>query len=89
MSQDFQTRQSTTEEGNLIGPIRTGHNQHTHTGNTRQPELNSRVPHVHPPSRAQLEGCHPELNSRDAIPSSTRGMYVLNPYPELNLRDAF
>ncbi|QCD94309.1 hypothetical protein DEO72_LG5g2392 [Vigna unguiculata] len=78
MSQDYQTRQSTTEEGNLTGPILTGHNQHTHTGNTCQPELNSRVPRDHPPSRAQLE---------DAIPSSTRGMYVLNPYLELNSRD--
>ncbi|QCD95777.1 hypothetical protein DEO72_LG6g473 [Vigna unguiculata] len=65
MSQDYQTRQPTTEEGNLSGPIRTGHNQHTHTGNTRQPELNSRVPHVHLPSRVQLEGCHSELNSRN------------------------
>ncbi|QCD92829.1 hypothetical protein DEO72_LG5g898 [Vigna unguiculata] len=65
--------------GNLSGPIRTGHNQHTHIGNTRQPELNSRVPRVHPPSRAQLEGCHSELNSRNAtwltpIPSSTQGI---------------
>ncbi|QCD86219.1 hypothetical protein DEO72_LG3g740 [Vigna unguiculata] len=65
MSQDYQTRQSTIEEGNLTGPIRTGHNQHTHTGNTRQPELNSRVPRVHPSSRAQLEGCLSELNSRN------------------------
>ncbi|QCE11333.1 hypothetical protein DEO72_LG10g2566 [Vigna unguiculata] len=65
MSQDYQTRQSTTKEGNLTGPIRTGHNQHTHTGNTRQPKLNSRVPRVHSPSRAQLEGCHSELNSRN------------------------
>ncbi|QCD78578.1 hypothetical protein DEO72_LG1g2214 [Vigna unguiculata] len=63
-SQDYQTRWLFTEEGNLSGPIHTGHNQHTHTGNTRQPELNSRVPRVHPPSRAQLEGCHSELNSR-------------------------
>ncbi|QCD99736.1 hypothetical protein DEO72_LG7g1021 [Vigna unguiculata] len=67
------------EEGNLSEPIRTGHNQHTLTSNTRQPELNSRVPHVHPPSRAQLEGCHSELNSRNAtcltpIPSSTQGI---------------
>ncbi|QCD82724.1 hypothetical protein DEO72_LG2g3064 [Vigna unguiculata] len=39
---------------------------------------------------------HPELNSRDAIPSLTRGMsfraqleecHVFNPYPELNSRD--
>ncbi|QCD83754.1 hypothetical protein DEO72_LG2g4101 [Vigna unguiculata] len=60
-------------------PIRTGYNQHTHTGNTRQPELNSRVSRVHPPSRAQLEGCHSELNSRNAtcltpISSSTQGI---------------
>ncbi|QCE10392.1 hypothetical protein DEO72_LG10g1622 [Vigna unguiculata] len=65
MSQDYQTRQPTTEEDNLPGPIRTGHNQHTHTGNTRQPELNSRVPRVHPPSRAQLKRCHSELNLRN------------------------
>ncbi|QCE00340.1 hypothetical protein DEO72_LG7g1630 [Vigna unguiculata] len=80
---------STTEEGNLFGPIRTGHNQHTHTGNTRQPELNSRVPRVHPPSRAQLEGCHSELNSRNAtclspLPSLTQGLRS-----ELNSRDTF
>ncbi|QCD94150.1 hypothetical protein DEO72_LG5g2230 [Vigna unguiculata] len=53
--------------------------RHTHIGNTRQPELNSRVPRVHPPSRAQLEGCHSELNLRNAtcltpIPSSTEGI---------------
>ncbi|QCE00447.1 hypothetical protein DEO72_LG7g1737 [Vigna unguiculata] len=65
MSQDYQTRQPTIEERSLTGPIRTGHNQHTHTGNTRQPKLNSRVPRVHPPSRAQLEGCHSELNLRN------------------------
>ncbi|QCD79169.1 hypothetical protein DEO72_LG1g2809 [Vigna unguiculata] len=68
MSQDYQTRQRFTEEGNLFGPICTGHNQHTHTGNTRQPELNSRVPRFHPPSRAQLEGCHFELKSRNVRP---------------------
>ncbi|QCD96087.1 hypothetical protein DEO72_LG6g789 [Vigna unguiculata] len=65
-SQDYQTRQLITEEDNPSGLIRTGHNQHTHTSNTRQPELNPRVPRVHPPSRAQLEGCHSELNSRNA-----------------------
>ncbi|QCD78985.1 hypothetical protein DEO72_LG1g2622 [Vigna unguiculata] len=74
-----QADRSTIEEGNLSGPIRTGHNQHTHTSNTHQPELNSRVPRVHPPSRAQLEGCHSELNSRNAtcltpISSSTQGI---------------
>ncbi|QCE00579.1 hypothetical protein DEO72_LG7g1869 [Vigna unguiculata] len=79
MSQDYQTRQLIIEEDNLSGPIRTGHNQHTHTGNTRQPELNSRVPRVHLPSQAQLEGCHSEFNSRNAtclthIPSSTQGI---------------
>jgi len=47
MSQNYQPCQLITEEGNLSGPIRTGHNQHTHTGNT--------VPRVYPPSRGQLE----------------------------------
>jgi len=42
MSQDYQTRQLTTEEDNLSRPICTGHNQHTHIDNTRQLELNSR-----------------------------------------------
>ncbi|QCD87282.1 hypothetical protein DEO72_LG3g1816 [Vigna unguiculata] len=70
---------ATIKEDNLFGPIRIGHNQHTHTSNTRQPDLNSRVPRVHPSSRAQLEGCHSELNSRNAtcltpIPSSTQGI---------------
>ncbi|QCD94047.1 hypothetical protein DEO72_LG5g2125 [Vigna unguiculata] len=79
MSQYYEIRQLTIEEGNLSGPVRTSHNQHTHIGNTRQPELNSRVPRVHPPSRAQLGGCHSELNSRNAtcltpIPSSTQGI---------------
>ncbi|QCE10496.1 hypothetical protein DEO72_LG10g1726 [Vigna unguiculata] len=79
MSQDYQTRQLITEEGNPSGPIRTGHNQHTHTDNTRQPKLNSRVPRVHLPSRAQLEGCHSKLNSRNVtclnpISRSTQGI---------------
>jgi len=79
MSQDYQTRQLYTEEGNLSEPIRTGHNQHTHTDNTRQPELNSGVPRVHLPSQAQLEGCHSKLNSRNAmcltlITRSTQGI---------------
>ncbi|QCD83795.1 hypothetical protein DEO72_LG2g4142 [Vigna unguiculata] len=51
----------TTEEGNLSGPIRTGHNQHTHTGNTRQPE-----PQLKGPSCSSAISSH---NSRDAIPS--------------------
>ncbi|QCD79539.1 hypothetical protein DEO72_LG1g3181 [Vigna unguiculata] len=79
MSHDYQTRKLTTEKGNLSGPICTSHNQHTHTGNTLQPELNSRVPRVRPPSRAQLERCHSELNLRNAtclthISSSTQGI---------------
>ncbi|QCD86593.1 hypothetical protein DEO72_LG3g1117 [Vigna unguiculata] len=79
MSQHYQTRQLITKEGNPSGPIRTGHNQHTHIGNTHQPEFNSRVPRVHPPSRAQLKGCHSELNSRNVtcltpIRSSTQGI---------------
>jgi len=59
-SQDYQTRQLITEEGNLSRPICTSNNQHTHTNNTRQPELNLSVPCVHLPSQAQVEGCHSE-----------------------------
>ncbi|QCD98778.1 hypothetical protein DEO72_LG7g55 [Vigna unguiculata] len=62
MFQDYQTRQLIIEEDNPFGPIRTGHNQHTHTGNTRQP--------------SSTQGFlvfirHPELNSRDVILSLT------------------
>ncbi|QCE03588.1 hypothetical protein DEO72_LG8g1613 [Vigna unguiculata] len=32
---------------------------------------------------------HPELNSRDAIPSHKKKCRVLKPYPELNSRDTF
>ncbi|QCE03741.1 hypothetical protein DEO72_LG8g1766 [Vigna unguiculata] len=81
-SQDYQTRQPTTEEGNLSGPIRTGHNQHTHTGHTRQPE-------------PQLKGfsCSsaiPSHNSRDVIPShNSRNTTCLTPIPSHNSRDTF
>ncbi|QCD82453.1 hypothetical protein DEO72_LG2g2791 [Vigna unguiculata] len=81
-SQDYQTRQPTTDEGNLSGPIRTGHNQHTHTGHTRQPE-------------PQLKGfsCSsaiPSHNSRDAIPShNSRNTTCLTPIPSHNSRDTF
>ena len=64
-SQDYQTRQPTTEEGNLSGPIRPGHNQDTRTSNSRQPE-------------PQLKGSScsstiPSHNSRDTIWAITQG----------------
>jgi len=49
------TRQQNTE-GNPSRPIRTVHNQHTPTGNTRQPEPQLKVPRVHPLSRATTQG---------------------------------
>jgi len=65
-SQDYQTRQPTTEEGNLSGPIRTGHNQHTHTSNTRQPEPQLKEYHVlNPYPEPQLKGYVPSHNSRN------------------------
>ncbi|QCD79475.1 hypothetical protein DEO72_LG1g3117 [Vigna unguiculata] len=60
-SQDYQTRQPTTEDDNLSEPIRTGHNQHTHTDNTRQPE-----PQLKGSSCSSVILSH---NLRDAIPS--------------------
>ncbi|QCE11755.1 hypothetical protein DEO72_LG10g2992 [Vigna unguiculata] len=79
MSQDYQTRQSNTEEGNLSGPIRTAHNQHTHTGNTRQPE-----------SQLKSSSCSPAIpshNSRDDILShNSRNTTCFNPYPEPQLK---
>ncbi|QCD83070.1 hypothetical protein DEO72_LG2g3413 [Vigna unguiculata] len=81
-SQDYQTRKSTTEEGNLSEPIRTGLNQYTHTSNTRQPE-------------PQLKGSScssviPSHNSRDVIPShNSRNTTCLTPIPSHNSRDTF
>jgi len=63
----------------IFGPIRTGHNQHTHTGNTRQPE-------------PQLKGSScssaiPSNNSRDAILShNSRNTTCFNPYLEPQLK---
>ncbi|QCE14515.1 hypothetical protein DEO72_LG11g1516 [Vigna unguiculata] len=79
-SQDYQTRQPTTEEGNLSGPIRTGHNPHTHTGNTRKPE-----PQLKGPS---CSSAIPSHNSRDAIPShNSRNTTCLTPISSHNSRD--
>jgi len=59
MSQDYQTRQLITEEGNPSRPIRTGHNQHTHTDNTRQPEPQLKS--------SSCSSAIPSHNSRDVI----------------------
>ena len=81
-SQDYQTCQPTTEEGNLSELIRTGHNQHTHTGNTRQPEQ-------------QLQGSScssaiPSHNSRDVILShNSRNTTCLTPILSHNSGDTF
>jgi len=55
-------RQLNTKEGNPSGPIRTGHNQHTHTGNTRQlePQLKS----------FSYSSAIPSHNSREVIPGN-------------------
>jgi len=60
MSQDYQTRQQITEEGNRSESIRTSHNQHTHTNNTCQPEpqLNS----------SSCSSVIPSHNSMEVIP---------------------
>jgi len=60
MSQDYQTRQQITKEGNPSGPIRTGHNQHTHTNNTRQPEPQLKI--------FSCSSAIPSHNSREIIP---------------------
>ncbi|QCE00130.1 hypothetical protein DEO72_LG7g1416 [Vigna unguiculata] len=80
MSQDYQTRQPTTEEAIYLDPSVMA------TTSTLAPATLAN------PSSTQgflVFIRHPELNSRDAIPSSTQGMYVLNPYTELNSRDMF
>jgi len=66
MSQDYKTRRLNTEEGNLSGPIRTSHNSHTHTGNTRQPEPQLKECHVfNPYLEPQLKGYVMSHNSRN------------------------
>ena len=81
-SKDYQIRQLNTEEGNLIGPIRTYHNVHTHTGNTRQPE---------PQLKSSLcSSAIPSHNSRDVIPShNSRNATCLTPILSHNSRDTF
>jgi len=82
MSQDYQTRQLITKEGNLSGPICTSHNSHTHTGNTRQlePQLKS----------SSCSSTIPSHNSRDAILShNSRNVRCLTPIPTHNSRDMF
>jgi len=82
MSQDYQTRQLITEEGNLSGLICTGHNQHTHTDNTRQPE-----PQLKSSSCSSAISSH---NSRDIIPShNSENATCLTPILSHNSRDTF
>ncbi|QCE15049.1 hypothetical protein DEO72_LG11g2057 [Vigna unguiculata] len=52
---------SVTPEGNLLGPIRTSHNSHTHTGNTHQFEPQLKECHMFTLYlEPQLKGCHSE-----------------------------
>jgi len=82
MSQDYQTRQLITKEGNLSRPIHAGHNQHTHTDNTRQPE-----PQLKSSSCSSAISSH---NSRDAILShNSRNDTCSTPIPSHNSRDTF
>ena len=59
-SQDYQTHKRITEEGNLYGPIRTGHNQHTHTDNISRPEPQLKS--------SSCSSAIPSHNSREVIP---------------------
>ena len=81
-SQDYQTRQLITEESNLIGPISTRHNVHTHSGNTRQPEPQLKS--------SSCSSAIPSHNSRDVIPShNSRNATCLNPISSHDSRDTF
>jgi len=82
MFQDYQTRQLNTEEDNLTGPIRTCHNVHTHTGNTRQPEPQLKS--------SSCSSAIPSHNSRDSIPShNLRNATCLTSILSYNSRDTF
>jgi len=81
-SQDYQTRQLNTKEGNLTGPICTRHNTHTHTDNTLLHE-----------SQLKSSSCSSAIlshNSRDVIPShNSRNATCLTPILSHNSRDMF
>jgi len=80
MSRDYQTRQLNTEEGDLNWPIRTRHNVHTHTGNTRQlePQLKS----------SSCSSDIPRHNWRDVIPShNSKNVTCLTPIPSHKSRN--
>jgi len=80
MSQDYQTHRLNTEEGNLSGTIRTSHNSHTHTGNTRQSEQQLK--------HSSRSSTIPSHNSRDVIPShNSRNVTCLPSIPSHNSRD--
>jgi len=71
-----------TEEGNLPGPIRTSHNTHTHTGNTRQPDQ-----HLKGSSCSSTILSH---HSRDVILShNSMNATCLTPIPSHKSRDTF
>jgi len=55
MFQDYQTRQLFTKEGNLVDPIRTTTTCTFTLATLANPIHNSRVPRVHPPSRATTQ----------------------------------
>jgi len=81
-SQDYQTRKLITNEGNLSGPICTGHNQHTHTSNTRQPKPQLKC--------SSCSSAIPSHNSRDVIPShNLENATCLTPIPSHNSKDMF
>ena len=72
---------ATTEEGNPSGPIRTGHNQHTHTGTLANPSHNSKFLVFIRYPEPQLKGSHSGLQPKEC--------HMINPYPEPQLKDTF
>ncbi|QCD89526.1 hypothetical protein DEO72_LG4g472 [Vigna unguiculata] len=67
--------------GQSIGPIRTGHNQHTHTGTLANPSHNSKFLVFIRYPESQLEGSH--------FGPQPIECHVLNPYPKPQLKDTF
>jgi len=85
MSQDYQTHQLNIEEDNLIRPIRTRYNTHTHTCNTRQPKpqlKSSSCSSVIPSHNLRNVMCLTHIlshNSRDAFWATTQGTPASRP----------
>ena len=79
MFQDYQTRQLFTKEGNLVDPIRTTTTCTFTLATLANPIHNSRVPRVHPPSRATTQEMLFQATTQ-GIPRALPLFWATNPW---------